>query len=207
MMGGTCCSGILSDDQQVTIKLESFRKPCWFYRKEGMTFANHELIPDGICPDLFFFVYPHYLSMLYDGQGLNQSNAVTITCPGDRGFTTWRITAPRLPFWPIIELAEKFFRWLGSPKDIYSRMIVMEWIEGSGMCPHGYRPGAKHRFNQYAMLFLHKHKFCPSVFYTLYPLLRKATVPDLLLKQTIQCPSDISALIFSVSTPDQQSNT
>ena len=186
----TCCSR-LKDLDAVKISVDGFKNSCFFCRKCGEKFSLEELIPWGVCPDLFFQIYPSYLSAFYGGK---DTDGAVLSCPGKTGKTYWRLRSRKLFLSPLINLAGWIFRLLGKPKDLFDSYIEIEMIETKGDCPRGYVKGQKFYFNQYSHIWGHRF-FCPAVFYTLYPFLVNYVPGSPVL---VQCPADYTSIIFKI---------
>lgn len=197
-----CCSVLQQAPSSLRVRVVDFGAPCLFFRKRGEEFAVDELIPEGVCPDLFFHIYPQYLSLLYDGQPLNArtgSREAVVCCPGIEGKTVWRVQKVRLLLSPLINLAEKFFRLIGMPKDLFDKKIVIDLLKTEGTCPRGYSGNVVFSFNQLSPLWKRRY-FCPALFYTVYPFLvataGKAMREESMLR--VQCPADGSAIVIEI---------
>lgn len=192
-----CCSVLKDAPPSLKVKVVDFKSPCLFYRKKGEEFLLDEIIPEGMCPDLFFQIYPQYLSLLYDGKALNTEGrgAAIVKCPGATGKTYWRVGRKKLLLSPMINLAEKLFRLIGMPKDFIDKKIVVTLQGVEGECPKEYSRPLSFSFNQYSHLWGRRF-FCPAVFYTLYPFLKAFVADPAVESSTFQCPADNSSIAF-----------
>lgn len=191
-----CCSNLQQPPSTLRVRVVDFKAPCLFYREKGEEFTLDELVPEGICPDLFFQIYPQYLSLLYDGKKSN--NKMILQCPGNVSKTYWNITTKALLLSPIINLARLFFRLIGRPKDIIDKKIIIYLESVEGTCPRGYSGKVKISFNQYSHLWKRRF-FCPAVFYTIYPFLI-SVVNNNMKKEPllIRCPADNASILFEL---------
>lgn len=203
-----CCSTLQQIALSVKVRVIDFRTPCFFYRSRGEEFSFGEMVPKEICPDLFFHIYPQYLSVLYGGQLCNikkELREAVVHCPGTEGKTVWRIRGEKLLLSPIINLASKFLKLVGKPKDLFDKKIIIELLETEGVCPRGYMGKVAFSFNQYSHLWGGRF-FCPAVFYTIYPFLIAESVQvgneESLLPIHIQCPADSASIVFEVIKGD-----
>ncbi len=174
------------------MKVAAFRNSCFFCRKCGEEFGLKEMVPAGFCPDLFFQIYPVYLSLLYNGKP--GKDMVLISCPGNGAKTYWRIRAKKLWVSWLINIADKIFRAIGQPKDFFDSKVVAELVKTEGFCPRGYKGKIKFSFNQYSHLWGRRF-FCPAVFYTLYPFLVSSQKQD---EVSLQCPADYTSIVFKI---------
>jgi len=200
-----CCSALQQLPSSLKVRVVDFLAPCFFFRKRGAEFALDELPLEGLCPDLFFHIYPQYLSLLYDGRPLNHardSNESVIRCPGTGGKTIWRVRSAQLWLGPFINLTEKLFRLIGMPRDLFNKKIVMELLKTEGTCPRGYSGNLVFTFNQYSHIWK-RRCFCPALFYTVYPFLTTLGVKATHDKSTlrIQCPSDDNTIQIEIDLP------
>lgn len=195
-----CCSTLKDAPPSLRIRVVDFKNPCLFYRKKGEEFQLREAMPEGVCPDLFFHIYPQYLSLIYDGKPLtNEGNSsVLLRCPGTTGKTYWEVRGKKLVLSPLINLAERFFRKIGMPKDFIDKKIVISLKKVEGNCPRGYSKPVSFSFNQYSHLWGRRF-FCPAVFYTLYPFIKSFVAhPEGGGHAVIQCPADNSSISFTI---------
>ncbi|MEW6609199.1 MAG: hypothetical protein AB1414_17440 [bacterium] len=199
-----CCSLLNDTAESLKVQVCDFKHTCFFCRTRGEKFSIHEMVPEGMCPDLFFQIYPQYLGLLYDGcPGLEKGKLreALLYCPGNKAKTLlWRITSKKLPLSLVINIADKIFRFIGKPKDLFDRKIVLELIDTKGVCPRGYQGKVKFVFNQYSHIWGRRF-FCPAVFYTLYPFLlaneQKGHIQ-------IQCPADYTSIVFEISRSTEE---
>jgi uncharacterized repeat protein (TIGR04076 family) len=182
------CSNLSKTLSSLRVRVVDFKAPCLFFRKRGEEFGLNELTPEGICPDLFFHLYPQYLTLLYDGS----PSETTICCPGTKGKTVWRIRKKPLILAPLLNLAENFFRLIGHPKDLIDKKIIIELLKSEGICPKGYKGKITFSFNHYSHLFGSRY-FCPALFYTLYPFLDSGAK-----NLRLQCPAENSAIVVEL---------
>jgi len=187
-----CCSAINEKAQNLKVKVKAFKNSCFFCRKCGREFNLEQMVPSGVCPDLFFQIYPQYLSLLYGGKPDN--GQVTLVCPGTHAKTFWSIKAKKFWFSPVINIVDKLCRFLGQPKDLFDRAVVITLLKTEGMCPRGYQGKIKFSFNQYSHLWTGRF-FCPAVFYTLYPFLTARQNEE---NVCVQCPADYTSIIFEI---------
>ncbi|MDD5109193.1 MAG: hypothetical protein PHC29_06800 [Candidatus Omnitrophica bacterium] len=189
-----CCSVLNQRVDTLKVRVKNFRNPCFFYRKCQEEFNIINMVPEGVCPDLFFGIYPQYLSLLYGGKSKTKGQLV-LSCPGTKGKTFWVIKARKLFFWPLVNLADGLFRFIGRPKDLFDSCVEIELLRVEGICPAGYSGKVKFSFNQYSHLWGRRY-FCPAVFYTLYPFLISNNKQDGLL---LQCPADYTSITFEIA--------
>lgn len=192
------CSCLSSKTATMKVSVAKFNASCFFCRKCGEEFSLEELVPERVCPDLFFQIYPQYLSLLYNGKPDGKS-AVELSCPGTEGKTYWRLSARPQLLSPFINIANWFFHMIGKPKDAFDRKIVLELLRVEGHCPRQYRPGLKLVFNQYSHLWGRRF-FCPAVFYTLYPLMLSWRGEK--EKISARCPADYTSIVFEIKSKD-----
>jgi hypothetical protein len=195
MGNNICCSSLNGKSNSLKIKVKGFCNSCFFYRKCNEEFGLTELVPEGVCPDLFSQIYPQYLSLLYDGKPPAKDIDTSLICPGNKAKTYWRIKSRKLWLSFFINLADKIFRILGQPKDLFDRKIEIEMIGSDGECPCGYKGNIKFSFNQYSHIWGRRF-FCPAVFYTLYPFLISIKPQE---KISLQCPADYTSIIFEIT--------
>ncbi len=189
------CSAFCQISPPFKIKVVDFKAPCLFFRRRGEEFKSWEIVPEGICPALFFHLYPQYLSLLYNGKPGER----IVHCPGTGGKTIWRVGRQKLLIYPFLNLSEKFFRLIGQPKDLVDKKIIIEFLKSEGSCPKGYSKKTSFSFNHYRHLYK-KRYFCPALFYTLYPHLIKpeGEISPKTKKLRLQCPSQKSAIVVEI---------
>lgn len=192
-----CCSDLKQSPSTLKVRVVDFKAPCLFYRKKGEEFTIDELVPEGVCPDLFFQIYSQYLSLLYDGKIYSKN--IMLQCLGNDAKTYWSITTKTMLLSPIINLARLFFRLVGRPKDLIDKKIIIDLKGNEGECPMGYSEKVKISFNQYSHLWKRRF-FCPAVFYTIYPFLI-ALINDNNKKEPllIRCPADNTSILFELT--------
>ena len=191
-----CCSSLSPLPASLRIKVVSFKASCLFFKKLNQEFTLSQITPHGICPDLFYHLYPQYLSLLYNGK-VNQP--LVVECPVHH--TQWIVNTKKFIISPIINIISQLLKLTGIHKDFIDKTITIETLKTSLGCPNSHPIRTKFTFNQYSCL-LGREFFCPAVFYTLYPILASISKnPDIVKKSPIkfQCPADNTSITFEIS--------
>ena len=187
----TRCSCLGTERLIKGVTLEGFTAPCMFHKRIGERRDYPGLLPDGICPDLLYLIYPQYLSLLYGG--LRGTAPLAFQCPGGGAVTSWRLSLERYWFAPALGWANRLLRWLGQPKDFIQGRIVLRLEQGHPDCPWGYRSAKVHVVDQYREAW-RGALFCPAVFYGLYPYLASGPSPS--GPACARCPADNTCISF-----------
>jgi len=195
MIDNICCSSLNDKTSSLKVKIKTFSNSCFFCRKCNEEFGLAELVPEGVCPDLFYQIYPQYLSLLYNGKSFNKNENIILICPGIKAKTYWRIKSRKFWLSIFINIADKIFRALGQPKDLFNSKVEIELIKTDGKCPRGYKDRIKFSFNQYSHIWGRRF-FCPAVFYTLYPFMISIKPGA---KVLLQCPADYTSIVFEIT--------
>jgi len=184
----TAAGGPKDIDQGVCV--EGFKAPCLFYKRKGEAFSLKEMLPKGLCPDLFFQIYPQYLSLLYGGQRPQTSGVFIHRCQ-DGSTYQCRIYKKKFFLAGLIDLIWTVFAWCGEHKDLVNGKIIIECAKSTDAKAACCSAGKDFSFNHYAPLWGQRF-FCPAVYYTMYPFLQCGGAP------VFQCPADNAAITFKI---------
>ena len=177
------------------IRVVGWKRSCRYHRKIGQELPFKKIVPDGFCIFAYHTLYPHALSLLYDGG--NPDKKLEVFCPASKNSIVMSVTAHprRLGF--LYNLAEKILRIACMPQDIIDKRVKIEVIDVKGKCPIGIEKGSCFEFN-----IGDKLELCPASFNTILPfLLAKLSNPtnDASIEcPAIQCPADACRIQYEI---------
>ena len=136
---------------------------CGYCRSGKEVYGQDDLSLKGFCADAFYELYPCLLALLYDAK-FQQKRPLVINCPHTALPTfihlSFKYKWLRIP----LNLLEKFFRFIGSPKDAIDKDIVIEVLNENRRCamPEGSR---------FVLRIPDIRQLCPASFFSVYPSL------------------------------------
>lgn len=154
----------------------------WHRKREGQTFKEEDILPNGVCPWLYHTLYPYFLAFLYGAKfDFNEEGDVHVSCPAVEGVNT--IVRKRDndgTFDPRIGSDMKF-------------VIFGEVVKVKGHCPYGHKEGDRILFPT----CMPQHYMCPAAFNNIFPFL-DLEPPSCIDKDHLRCPDWLVEIGFRV---------
>lgn len=150
---------ICTPDTNIKVELDSYTIRCKYhkkYRKNKYDFYN--IAPKGLCPDLFYTIYPHCLALLYDAKV-----DTVLYCPNPEADIKIKIKVKPMVLKQLLNKTEKLARKYWRPLSLTDKRIIIEVINGNN-CPRNHKPNQKFEFN---IGFF--SELCPAGFHSIYP--------------------------------------
>jgi uncharacterized repeat protein (TIGR04076 family) len=191
-----------AQDYSGLVRIRTIKSKCKYHKHQGQEFRLAEMVPEGLCPSLFFRAYPGALSALYAGSpskwGLRtrEDRERKVACPMAGGVTlniASRSTAPRFLVM-LKEVLEQIMRFLGRGVDLPLRKVDLI-ITSVGLCPRHRQSGEVFEFNVDK-----NEELCPAAFSSIYPYIGKQSdliYPSRTNVTQIHCP-DYRGLEFEL---------
>lgn len=182
-----------SHQQNHEVVVSQYDSSCWYFRRRGGRFAVDDLVPEGICADAFYQIYPHFLALLYDGESSpgRRGNRIKARCA--HGELEWELSTRPYWFSALLKFGEWLARRVQIPYDFVDKKVFVRSV----------RKGCTGRkveaiLDHMAVPFT-SGVFCPAAFFQMYPLL-KAFGPNIGVPV---CPSVQSNVTFEGTSKHQ----
>lgn len=149
---------------------------------DSTLYGPEEILPAGICPWLYFAIYPYCLGLLYGARfTFNEAGDSDACCPAAEGVDVIvRRRQGTGPFDPGIAADMKF-------------VVFAEITKVHDFCPSGHSEGDRFIFPSCL-----KEKFaCPAVFHAAFPLL-ETEPPSCIDSRRFRCPDTKQPIHFKL---------
>ena len=177
-----------------------FNKRCGYCRRGKEKYDKQGLTPGGFCVDAMSAIYPYFLALLYDAvfpQDPSVHEGILVRCPNANSPTLIRVSFKYKKLRLLLNILEKFFRYIGFPKDAIDKMMIAEIMNENEECRH--RLGRRFIFRIPDI-----RQLCPASFFSLYPFIhlyargKKVSEADGQLALGLACPDPKSNINYLV---------
>ncbi len=186
-----------SEEKPFQVSTRSFHKKCGYCKSAKVAVGREGVSPQGFCIDAFYAVYPYLLALLYDAKFDFRSGAkaLVIRCPNSASPSFIKVSFKRKKLKPLLNILEKTFRALGSPKDAIDKIMTAEVLHENKDClmPAG---------SGFALRIPDIRQLCPASFFSLYPFLyaHKKDPGAGLPQMSFSCPDPKTCVTYEVDT-------
>ena len=187
-----------------SIKIYDIETKCKYHKEIGQIYTAEQLVPKGLCWELYYSIYANCLALLYSGtpqkMWIRKKGITKIfsECPCNDGVKVEVEVEDNFPF-PINkvkEIAEEVCKCIYRPLDGHFRNVKIKIIEIGECCQKKYKKGDIFIFNTN-----NKAELCPAGFATCYPYFEYLSEQKKILEKDVElkvhCP-DYVGVIYKI---------